>query len=118
MHPAAKLQFERMIGEFARWHAVPEDARSPAPAWWWGPAIELHSIAEPLPVEWCAELGLPDGATFGAGADVFLRAMAGETLVPWPYDFPCKAAMGKAAIAEPDVRDLHPQPTDDSAFPL
>jgi hypothetical protein len=112
MHPAAKLQFERMIGEFVRWRAVPEDARSPAPAWWWGPAMELRNIAEPLPVEWCAELGLPDGATCTAGADVFLKAMAGETLVPWPYDFPCKAGM-----AEPEVRDLHPQPTDDSAFP-
>ena len=38
-------------------------------------------------------------------------AMAGATLVPWPYDFPRKAAM-----AEPEVRELHPQPTDDSAF--
>jgi hypothetical protein len=112
MHPAAKLQFERMIGEFVRWREVPEDARSPAPAWWWGPAMELRNIAETLPVEWCAELGLPDGATCTAGADVFLKAMAGETLVPWPYDFPRRAAM-----AEPEVRDLHPQPTDDSAFP-
>ena len=73
--------------------------------------MELRNIAETLPVEWCAELGLPDGATCTAGADVFLKAMAGETLVPWPYDFPRKAAM-----AEPEVRDLHPQPTDDSAF--
>jgi hypothetical protein len=111
MHPAAKQQFERLIGEFVRWREVPEDARSPAPAWWWGPAIELRTIAETLPVEWCAELGLPDGATCTAGADVFLKAMAGETLVPWPYDFPRKAAM-----AEPEVRDLHPLPTDDSAF--
>lgn len=111
MHPAAKLQFERMIGEYVRWRQVPDEARSPAPAWWWGPATELRNIAEPLPVEWCAELGLPDGVTVGAGADVFLRAMAGETLVPWPYDFP-----RKAGLAEPEVRDLHPQPTDDSAF--
>ena len=40
MHPAAKLQFERIIVEFARWRALPEDDRPPAPAWWWGPAVE------------------------------------------------------------------------------
>ena len=111
MHLAAKLQFERMIGEFVRWRQVPDYARSPAPAWWWGPAMELHNIREELPVEWCVALGLPDGATCATGADVFLKAMAGETLVPWPYDFPRREAM-----SEPEVRDLHPQPTDDSAF--
>ena len=82
MHPAAKLQFERMIGEYVRWREVPDNARSPAPAWWWGPAMELRKIAQPLPVEWCGELGLPDGASFSDGADVFLKAMANETLVP------------------------------------
>jgi hypothetical protein len=111
MHLAAKLQFERLIGEFSRWHEIPEKARSPAPAWWWGPAMELRTIPEKLPVEWCAALGLPDGATCATGADVFLKAMAGEKLVPWPYDFP-----GQAGKGEPEVRDLHPQPTDDSAF--
>jgi len=68
-------------------------------------------MTEPLPVEWCIELGLPDGSTWAAGANVFLKAMADEKLVPWPYDFPRKAAM-----SEPEVRDLHPQPVDDSAF--
>ena len=42
MHPAAKLQFERIVVEFARWRAVAEDERPPAPAWWWGPAFELR----------------------------------------------------------------------------
>ena len=111
MHPAAKLQFERMIGEFVRWREVPENVRSPAPAWWWGPAMELRNIPEDLPVEWCVELGLPDGATCTAGADVFFKAMAGETLVPWPYDF-----SRKVMSADSDVRDLQPQPSDDSAF--
>ena len=46
MNPAAVLQFERMIGEYARWRAVPEKERSPAPAWWWGPAMELRNMAE------------------------------------------------------------------------
>ena len=44
MHPAAVLQFERMIDEYARWRAVPEKERSPAPAWWWGPAMELRDM--------------------------------------------------------------------------
>ena len=74
MHPAAKLQFERMIGEFARWRAVPEDERSPAPAWWWGPAMELRAEREILPAEWRALLGLPEGATYADGRrSVFRR---------------------------------------------
>ena len=44
-------------------------------------------------------------------ADVFLGAFAGQTAVPWPYDFP-----RKAEIPDPAVRELHPQPSDDSAF--
>jgi hypothetical protein len=39
MHPAPKLQFERTVREFAQSRAVPEADRSPAPAWWWQPAI-------------------------------------------------------------------------------
>ena len=112
MHPAAALQFERMIGEYARWRAVPEKERSPAPAWWWGPAMELRNMPEPLPLEWCVHLGLPKGATYAAGAKIFLKAFAGQTSAPWPYDFPGKTDVPNAT----DVRDLHPQPSDDSAF--
>jgi len=111
MHPAARLQFERMIGEYARWRAVPEEERSPAPAWWWGPAIELRGAQQALPVEWCAELGLPDHATYAGGAEILLKAFAGQTSLPWPYDFPCKTER-----PDPTVRELHPQPSDDSAF--
>jgi hypothetical protein len=112
MHPAARLQFERMIGEYARWRAVPEAERSSAPAWWWGPAMELRSAPQSLPAEWCAELGLPSQATYAAGAEIFLKALAGQTSLPWPSDFPRK-------IEDPDTkpgRELHPQPSDDSAF--
>jgi hypothetical protein len=112
MHPAARLQFERMIGEYARWRAVPEAERSPAPAWWWGPAIELRSAAQSMPAEWCAQLGLPDQATYAVGAEIFLRAFAGQTSLPWPHDFPHKAETSEAKT----VRELHPQPSDDSAF--
>ena len=44
MHPAAKLQFERVVIEFARWRALTEDDRPPAPAWWWGPAVEVRDV--------------------------------------------------------------------------
>ena len=111
MHPAAVLQLERMIGEYSTWRAVPEAERSPAPAWWWGPAMELRASSQLLPAEWCAELGLPDRATCASAADIFLSAFAGQTSVPWPYDFP-----RKAEIPDPAVRELHPQPLDDSAF--
>jgi hypothetical protein len=111
MHPAARLQLERMIGEYARWRAVPEQERSPAPAWWWGSAMELRNVPQPLPAEWCAALGLPDRATYADGAAVILAAFAEQTLLPWPYDFP-----RKTETPDPAVRELHPQPSDDSAF--
>ena len=44
-------------------------------------------------------------------ADIFLQAFAGQTSVPWPSDFP-----RVAQIPDPAVRELHPQPSDDSAF--
>jgi hypothetical protein len=111
MHPAAKLQFERLIGEYARWRAVAEDERSPAPAWWWGPAMELRNRPELLPAVWRAKLGLPEHATYAAGAEVILSAFKGQTSVPWPLDFPRKTDTPDAT-----VRELHPQPSDDSAF--
>lgn len=112
MHQAARLQFGRMIDEYARWRAVPETERSPAPAWWWGPAIELRDAAHPMPAEWSAMLGLPDQASFSAGSEVFLGAFAGQTALPWPHDFPRKTEAPEAST----VRELHPQPSDDSAF--
>jgi hypothetical protein len=112
MHPAAVLQFERMIGEYETWRAVPDEERSPAPAWWWGPAMALRASVEPLPVNWRAALGLPEQATYASAADIFLGAFSGQTAVPWPFDFPRKAHIPDLAT----VRELHPQPSDDSAF--
>ena len=112
MHPAAVLQFERMIGEYDAWRAIPCGERSPAPAWWWGPAMAVRTSAEPLPGGWRAALGLPEQATYGSAAHVFLDAFAGQTAVPWPFDFPRKARIPDPAT----VRELHPQPSDDSAF--
>ncbi len=88
MHSAANLQFERIVDEFARWREVPDDARSPAPAWWWGPAFEVLGLQNQMPAEWCVSLGLPGGATYTDGAEVFFKSLAGQTSLPWPNDFP------------------------------
>ena len=111
MHPAARLQLERMVGEYARWRGVAEKERSPAPAWWWGQAIELRHALQPLPTEWCATLGLPEHSTCRAAAEIFLGAFKQQTSLPWPDDFPRRAGSPDSA-----VRELHPQPSDDSAF--
>ena len=112
MHPAAVLQFERMIDEYTAWRAIPQGERSPAPAWWWGPAMALRASSEPLPAGGRTELGLTEPATYASAGDVFLKAFAGQTAVPWPFDFPRIAAIPEVSA----VRELHPQPSDDSAF--
>jgi hypothetical protein len=112
MHPAAKLQFERIVDEFVRWHAIQQDERPPAPAWWWGPAFELRNVAVSLPADWCTQLGLAEDAAYAAGAEILLKSLAGQTDLPWPYDF-----SRKIDSTDSDVRDLHVQPSDDSAFP-
>ncbi|MBR0696897.1 hypothetical protein [Bradyrhizobium lablabi] len=112
MHPAAKLQFARIVDEFVRWRTIPEPERPPAPAWWWGPALGMHEITEALPAAWCRQLGLADGATCNDGAELLCRTLSGQTVLPWPYDF-----SRKVASADSDVRDLHVQPLDDGAFP-
>jgi len=111
MHQAARLQFDRVMDEFASWRAVPEDERSPAPGWWWGPAMAALDDSEPMPGDWCNALGLPEGAGFGEGARSILTLFADQTSLPWPYDFP-----RKPEIEDHTERDLHPLPSDDSAF--
>src|SRR5580692_5907159 len=91
MHQAANVQFERAVREFARWRAVPEEERSPAPAWWWGPAFEVLGVQQPMPADWCAQLGLPESSTYADGAEVFLESLADQTAPPWPDDFPRQA---------------------------
>ena len=91
MHRAANVQFERAVDEFVRWRAVPEDERSPAPAWWWGPAFEVLGVQRPMPADCCASLELPDGATHADGAQIFLECLADQTSLTWPGDFPRKA---------------------------
>jgi len=88
MHQAVDVQFERAVGEFVRWRAVPEDERSPAPAWWWGPAFEIRGVQQPMPTDWCTSLELPEGASYSAGAQVFLHSLQDQIVLPWPDDFP------------------------------
>jgi hypothetical protein len=90
MHPAAKFQFERAVQEFARWRGVESAARSPAPAWWWGPALATLQQHEPMPAEWSQILGLPSASSYATGTQIFLNALADQTLLPWPDDFPRK----------------------------
>ena len=91
MHQAANLQFERIVDEFVRWRAVPEDERSPAPAWWWGPAFELLGVQNALPDETRTKLGLSGDASYADGAQIFLKSFANQTSLPWPDHFPRRA---------------------------
>lgn len=97
MHQAANLQFERAVDEFVRWRIVPEDERSPAPAWWWGPAFEVLGVRQAMPAAWCASLELPDSATYADGAEIFLKSLADQTSLTWPGDFPRKTGHSSPA---------------------
>jgi hypothetical protein len=97
MHPAAKVQFESIAAEYASWRAIAEDERSPAPAWWWGPAMDALDEAEPMTPELCASLELPGGSCYGAAAGVLMAALAGQTSLPWPDEFPKKRPDASAA---------------------
>ena len=98
----SNLLFGRIVDEFVRWRAVAEDDRSPAPAWWWGPALEEIGAQRPMPAEWCADLELPESATYADGARIFLECLAGQTSLPWPGEFPRKSfpnESGHSALA-------------------
>ena len=88
MKEAATLQFERAIGEYAIWLAVPEEDRSPAPAWWWSSALAMRGSDEPMPADWALPMGLPAESTIGAGARLMLAAFTDQIYQPWPEEFP------------------------------
>jgi hypothetical protein len=91
MHPAAKIQFERVVREFAQWRAVPADERSPAPAWWWQPAFEVVAQQEEMPPLCSIRLELPLSSTYADGAAVLIATLADQTSLPWPDEFPRKS---------------------------
>jgi hypothetical protein len=86
MHPAAKFQLKRT--EFAQWRAVPEEDRSPAPARWWQPAIDVVAQHEKMGALMCYRLPLPVCSTYAAGAAVLMATLADQTSLPWPDEFP------------------------------
>jgi hypothetical protein len=90
MHEAAKLQFERIAKEYANWRAVPDDERSPAPAWWWGPAMEALDQTGAMSPELCTGFDLPAGSSYGTASDVLMNALAEQTSLSWPDEFPRK----------------------------
>jgi hypothetical protein len=73
--------------------------------------MEVRDISLKLPPGSSGRLGLSDGATYAAGAKILFQSLAGQAFQPWPYDF-----SRKVHSTDSDVRDLHPQPSDDSAF--
>jgi hypothetical protein len=90
MHPGSAFQFERTAREYARWRAVPEIERSPAPAWWWQPAFEMREQTETMPSVLCHYLELAAGSSYAAGAEVLMTSLADQTSLPWPDEFPRK----------------------------
>ena len=90
MHQAAKLQFERIATEYASWRGVPENERSPAPAWWWGSAMDALDETGTMSPELCARLELPAGSSYGDAAELLMTALAGQTSPGWPDEFPKK----------------------------
>ena len=113
MHQAANLQFERIVDEFVRWRAIKEDERSPAPAWWWGPAFEAAEYRSDA----AGRIGAPGwdwpmARPIAAGAGIVLNIARGPDLSAVAVRF-----SSKRDSTDSDVRDLHVQPSDDSAFP-
>jgi len=90
MHEAAKLQFERIATEYASWRGVPENERSPAPAWWWGAAMDALDKSEVMSTELCTRLDLAAGSSYGAAAGLLTTALAEQTSPGWPDEFPKK----------------------------
>ncbi|MGP9814598.1 hypothetical protein ACTZWT_24055 [Rhodopseudomonas sp. NSM] len=90
MHQAKLFQFERLAKEVSAWRAVPEDERAPAAAWWWGSAIELRSETGPMPTEFCAAFGAPEGASYADAAARLMDWIAPQKSLAFPNEFPSK----------------------------
>ena len=90
VHQAARLQFERIAGEFGSWRAIPDQERSPAPAWWWGPAMDALDEPDAMSPELCVSFELPSGSRYGDAAELLMKALAEQTSLSWPDEFPRK----------------------------
>jgi hypothetical protein len=90
VHQAARLQFERIAGEFGSWRVIADEERSPAPAWWWGPAMEALDETDAMSAELCVSFELPPGSRYGDAAELLMKALAEQTSLSWPDEFPRK----------------------------
>ncbi|KIZ39586.1 MULTISPECIES: hypothetical protein [Rhodopseudomonas] len=88
MHQATRFQFERTVKEFAEWRAVCERQRSPAAAWWWGPALAVLDEQQPMPQQYCDDLEMESGSSYAAAGRKLIAAIAEQTTLPWPNLFP------------------------------
>ncbi|OPF92377.1 hypothetical protein [Rhodopseudomonas palustris] len=88
MHPAQHIEFNRLAQEMAAWRAVPADDRSPAPGWWWGPAMALRHAKQPLSPEDCRRFGLPLGASFADAGNKVMAFLAAQRSLTRPSEFP------------------------------
>lgn len=82
------FQFERMVKEFTEWRAVEVEQRSPAAAWWWSTAMAVLGDQQPMGPDFCAALELAPGSTFDAAGLKLIAAIAEQTSLPWPSQFP------------------------------
>jgi len=69
---------------------VPGDERSPAPAWWWGPAIEVFREPDAMSAEICASLDLRSSSSYASGAAVLMNSLADQKSLPYAGEFPRK----------------------------
>jgi hypothetical protein len=104
MHQAKLIEFDRLAQEIAAWRAIPKDDRSPAPCWWWGPALALRHAHDAMSPEDCRRFGLPPGASFADAGDKVMAFLAAQRSLSRPGEFPRRrrndpAAFETAALA-------------------
>jgi hypothetical protein len=102
IQPAAKFAFERTVQDYARWLAVKEEERSPAAAWWWSTALALYREQDAMPAAWAHAMALPSGASYADAAHVLMDALAGQTVLPWPEEFPRRYGVPQTSEAAGD----------------
>jgi hypothetical protein len=52
--------------------------------------MDALDAADAMSPELCASFELPPGASYGVGAEVLMKALAEQTSLAWPDEFPRK----------------------------
>lgn len=76
MHPAAKLQFRRIVDEYARWPRDQGRRAAAAPGMVVGTGVRIAEYRSDPAGRLGRRLGLADGATYAAGAGILLKSLA------------------------------------------